>query len=63
MRQFTVTVTKCSECPFENVKSKWKYCNHPSVKHGNDRERLHDGNSDGLIPTCPMWPQAVDLNK
>ena len=57
-KQFTITVSKCDECPFalNAYTEEYAECAHPDVVS----DSLYAQNKNGITSSCPMWPQTVD---
>lgn len=66
MREATIKITKCGtarkpECPFATFYT--SYCSHDAAIEQGDigRRKLIRQNKDGITPSCPMYPQSVEV--
>jgi len=56
MRQVTILVSKCCECPHAGFDGDENFCVEASSRYG-----AYLDNQDGITPSCPMHSNSVEV--
>ena len=61
MREVTIKVTRCYECPFFQIEGRntVNHCLNSSTM--DSPTYLYDQNKDGITPSCPMFAQSMEV--
>ena len=61
MKKFNISVSNCGNCPYGAPEDE-AYNGHCSYLYEGCFD-AYEQNKDGLTPSCPMWPQSIEVSE